>query len=81
MNSHKAILIPLLCLISVCFAACHGYEKANDTVYWKSWNEGNGTQRIGVDSVDAETFRVLENPYFGADKNHVYFEAGILGRG
>jgi hypothetical protein len=71
MRTTLPIFLSLLLL-----ASCKGYVNTGDAVYYKSWNEGSGSQKQYL-SADPRTFRDLGHGY-AKDISAVYFEGARI---
>jgi hypothetical protein len=71
MRTTLPIFLSLLLL-----ASCKGYVNTGDAVYYKSWNEGGGSQKQYL-SADPRTFRDLGHGY-EKDISAVYFEGARI---
>jgi hypothetical protein len=65
-------------IISILSAGCNGHEIEQNQVYYVSWNEGSGKNRRLIEGADAATFKELDHPRYGIDKNSVYYETRKL---
>ena len=54
-----------------------GYEIDGNAVYYKSWNEGSGSQKEKLDA-DPRTFKVLKNDSYAKDKQKVFYEGDTI---
>lgn len=63
----------LLAIFALLLTGCTGYEVKDDGVYYKSWNEGNGSSSMLMEDADANTFETLSDHIYGKDKNAVFY--------
>lgn len=57
---------------------CEKYEVEQNSVYYKTWDEGHGSRRTKIIGADAATFKVLKHDRYAKDKSQVYFNGGVI---
>lgn len=57
---------------------CNGHDIDGGKVYYVSWNEGSGRNKVLIKGADPESFKELNHEKYGIDKNNVYYEAKKL---
>jgi hypothetical protein len=62
---------PLFLIIFL--ASCSGYKNDGKDVYYYSWNEGTGGQKVRLEA-DPRTFKVLRHDSYAKDDHHVFYE-------
>ena len=58
--------------IAVMTSCQTGYKKENGKWVWISYDEAVGKRVTEIESIDYETFKILENENYAVDKNNVY---------
>jgi DKNYY family len=81
MTVRQVIIIVLA--ISILTNCSRDYKVEGNKVYYESWNEGSGQNKILVKQADAETFQKLTfecdcNFEFGKDKNHLFIDGKLI---
>lgn len=67
------LIFLLLTLLSSC-GTDTGYTRENGQWTWVTNDENYGRRSHWIEEIDQESFKVLKNKNFGADKDHVYFQ-------
>lgn len=71
--------ILILCLLSLLFTvSCNHYENEGDAVYYKSWNEAEGSRIKTLYGVDPQKFHVLKYDRYAKDDRLVFFDGDTV---
>lgn len=74
MKIQRPITILAAILTSIFLTACNsGYQYENGVWIWVSYDESVGRRVKLVESADSESFKVLRNENYAADKNAVFY--------
>ena len=66
--------LTLIFLITILSSCNLGYEKTENNVYYKYWNEGSGNNKFEVIGANPMTFKILANKEYATDKNQAYYK-------
>lgn len=72
--------LTLYFFLLIFFASCNEYQNDGNAVYYKSWDEGNGTQIKKLNGANPKKFRVLEYDDYAKDDRLVFYK-GIAIKG
>ena len=73
-------LLAIVFLVYKSFAYINqgGYVIDNGKVLYKFWNEANGWQSSSLEDVDLASFKILNDPHYASDKNHIFYKGGVV---
>ena len=68
-------IIFIVTFLSLLPMACDtGYSRKNGDWVWLTHDEHHGKRAHWIEDIDQQSFKVLKNKNFAADKNHVYYK-------
>ena len=73
MNTTRLVLVASLFMTGCSM----GYEKDDNAVYYKYWNEGSGSHKYKIDA-DPRTFTVLKDDNYAKDKHTVFYNGDVI---
>jgi len=75
MRFRNLLVCLLLFLVTV---SCNHYENNGDSVYYKSWNEGQGSRIKTLYGVDPKKFHLLKYDRYAKDDRLVFFDGDTV---
>ena len=70
-------LLTSILLGTIVLVSCTGYKVEKDGVYYKKFDEANGSNKGLIKLADPESFVILEYEY-GKDNKYVFYQANII---